>query len=57
MSITVKIKNVYGSDLIYPVCDKARTLASLAGTKTLRPTDIDKIKALGFTVNVEAQTL
>ena len=35
VTIKVKVKSVYGKDLIYPVNDAAKTLASIAGTKTL----------------------
>jgi hypothetical protein len=57
MTITVKIRNVYGNERIYPVCPKAATFARLAGTKTLSTYDIRAIKSLGFEVQVEAQTL
>lgn len=53
MQITVMRKNVYGNDLIYPVCDKAECLTMLAGTKTLTPYQIQIIKALGYKVLVQ----
>lgn len=56
MQITVKLSNQYGSQVIVPVCDTARKLADLAGTKNLTPHAIKLIKALGYTVSVE-QTL
>lgn len=53
-SITVSLKNVYGNELIYPVCEKAKLFASLTGKKTLSQNDIDVIiKALGFEIYIE----
>lgn len=57
MKIKVKIKNVYGVDRIYPVCEKAQTFAAFAGNKTLLPADIERIKSLGFEVEVEQAKL
>ena len=56
-SITVRIKNVYGTDRIYPVCPAAITFAKIAGTITLSASTIKNIKALGFTIEVESNTL
>jgi hypothetical protein len=55
MQITVKRKNVYGNDLIYPVCDKAEGLTMLAATKTFTPYHIQVIKALGYKVVIERE--
>jgi len=56
-TITVKIKNVYGNDLIYPVCDNAQKFAVLTNKKTLSKNELAYIKALGFEVKVEAPVL
>ena len=48
--ITVKIKQVYGNTVAYPVCDQARLLAQLAGTTTLTIQALKIIKSLGFEV-------
>jgi len=56
-TILVRIKNVYGSEMIYPACDKAQIFAYLAGTKTLSRYAIERIKALGYAINVQPQTL
>jgi hypothetical protein len=53
MQITVMRKNVYGKDLIYPVCEKAECLTMLADTKTFTPYQIQIIKALGYKVLVQ----
>lgn len=55
--ITVKIKNVYGEEKIYPVCEKAKAFARLAGTKTLTRAAIKEISELGFYIELEQQTL
>jgi hypothetical protein len=55
-SITVKIKNNYGVEYIYPVCPKAQDFADIANTKTLTPYVISVIKNLGFKVLVQPNT-
>lgn len=57
MDILVKIKNVYGNEMIYPVCEKALIFANMAGTKTLTHQSIKQIKALGYTIAVQQKTL
>lgn len=57
LEIIVKIKNVYGTDTIYPVCAYAEEFAKLAGTKTLTKAAIASIRALGFKVVLEQQTI
>ena len=52
MIITVEIKSQYGATVIHPVCDKAKTFAQIAGTKTLTRDAIQNIKSLGFIVEV-----
>jgi len=54
MNITVKIKDVYGTRNIYPVCDTAKLFADVAGTKTLTPTVINLLKKSGYSINVIA---
>jgi len=54
--ITVKIKNHYGAEHIYPVCPKAHSFADIADTKTLTPYVIKLIKSLGYKVIVETDT-
>ena len=53
MEITVKIKNVYGNDLTYPVCEVAQKLIQLTGVKTFTKQHIAIIKSLGYVVKVE----
>jgi hypothetical protein len=53
MNITVEIRDVYGQSKIYPVCDKAKIFADIAGTKTILPADIQRIQVLGYDVQVK----
>lgn len=48
--IQVCIKSVYGNDTIYPVCEIAKGLAALAGTKTLTENSLRIIRSMGFKV-------
>ncbi len=57
MQITVEIKNRYGVDRIYPVCDRAKIYIGFTGNITLSQSDIDRIKALGDTVEVKTPEL
>ena len=57
MNITVRIKEQYGHIAIHPACKAAQTFALIAGTKTLTPSTIECIKALGYTVTVEQKEL
>ena len=51
-TLTVETKNLYGNDLVYPVCDKAKLFASIANTKTLGVNTIVLIKKLGYNFEV-----
>lgn len=57
MKITVSIKNVWGNELVYPICPKAKIFAEISGKVTLTPYAISRIKALGYEVEVERPTL
>ena len=50
--IQVKIKTVYGNEVIYPVCATAQAFAELARQKTLTSREIALIKRLGYTIEV-----
>ena len=57
MEITVRITSVYGQKTVYPVCETAQIFADIAGTKTLKPTTINAIKALGYKIIVSQEEL
>ena len=48
MDIFVEVKNVYGVQTVYPVCDQAKFFAALAGTKTLTSQAIKLIRQAGY---------
>jgi len=56
MEIKVKLKNVYGQDLVYPACSKSKLFAQIAGTTTLTSETLSKIMFLGYEVINEQPT-
>jgi len=52
MQIQVLMRVVFGYETIYPVCEKAKLFAKIAGKKTLGPTVLSSIKALGYEIEV-----
>ena len=55
MTITVRMRDIYGNRTIYPVCAAAQTFATIAGTKTLPYWVIAAIKNLGYEIVVEQE--
>ena len=53
----IKIRNVYGNRMIYPVNELALSISKLMGKKTFNKGEIDIIKNIGFEVQVEQQSL
>ena len=49
-TIYVEKKNIYGNELIYPVCKQAKLFALLSGQKTLSDVTIRQVKQLGYSV-------
>ena len=47
--LIVEKKNVFGQELVYPICENAKRFALLTGQKTLSSPSIIIIKLLGFT--------
>ena len=52
--IKVKIKNVYRSDLCYPLT-YAKELETLTGNKTLTARNVEALKGLGFSFEQEVK--
>jgi hypothetical protein len=50
MDVFVEIKNVYGVQTVYPVCDQAKFFAALAGTKTLTAQAVKLIRQAGYSI-------
>lgn len=54
--ITVQIKQQYGQQRIFPICDTAKTFATIAGTKCLDKGKLAQIESLGYVVHVQTDT-
>lgn len=54
--ITIRITKNYGTTVVYPVCDTAKKLAELIGTKTFTNAALHKLVDLGYEMTVEQQT-
>ena len=50
--LKVKIENVYGTKLVYPVCEKSKLLANLTNNKTLTEHSRRLIKLLGYSFEI-----
>jgi hypothetical protein len=48
MNLIVQVKNVYGNELVYPICEKALKLCQLTGQKTFSKFAISTLKSLGY---------
>ena len=57
LQITVEIKEVYGKQVVYPVCDASKAFASIASTTTLTTNAMKGIKALGYAIVVKQAEL
>jgi len=57
MEIIIEIKNVYGVEKFYPICDKAKLFAHIADTKTLTPEVLVDITKLGYQVTLHQQDM
>ena len=47
MTIDIESRSVYGNTLYYPLGDPARAIQKLTGKKTLTPSDMAALEALG----------
>ena len=52
MKVQVTVKNHYGNDLVYPVCETAINLCELTGTKTFTEANLRICKKLGYEFEV-----
>ena len=50
--IKVEVKNLYGKQLVYPVCAVGEAFSQLTNTKTFSKEHLKTIKALGFKIEV-----
>jgi hypothetical protein len=57
MQITVEIKNVYGVERIYAVCNNAKLITKLKQSKTLSKEDISILKEMGYKIETKQPTI
>ena len=57
MKIIIRLKDVYGRQTAYPVCDKAKLFSRMAGTTSLTHNMLCLIEQLGYLIEVEQRTL
>ena len=55
--IQVAIKQVYGIERIYPVCEIAKKLNRLMNSKTFNRDNIQVIKSLGYSIEIINESL
>jgi len=55
--IKIEVRNVYGVVKYYPMCERAKLFAGIAGTVTLTPQALEKIRSLGFTISLRQQII
>lgn len=56
MNFRIKIKEVYGKKMYYPINKVAVTFAGIAGTKTLSETVLRAAESLGYNIVVESDS-
>ncbi len=54
MNFRIKIKEVYGKKMCYPINKTAVTFAAIAGTKTLSESVLKAVEGLGYNIVVES---
>ena len=50
MKIEIYTRNIYGKELIYPMCKISNVFADIAKTKTLSIEVLRSLKAIGYTI-------
>lgn len=48
--VIIEVRDVYGNQLVYPVCATATRFAAMVGRKTFTHADLQHIEALGFVI-------
>ena len=52
MKIIVEIKNAYGNELIYPICNNAKLFAKMVNQKVLTKQNLIIIAQLGYEIEL-----
>lgn len=50
LTIRIELRDQYGKQVAYPVCDTAKAFADIAGTKILTDMTLLRIAGLGYTI-------
>ena len=57
MQLIVEVKNVYGVERIYAVCNNAKLITKLKQSKTLNKEDISILRELGYKIEIKQPTI
>ena len=57
MQIIVEVKNIYGVERIYAVCNNSKLITKLKQSKTLNKEDISILRELGYTIETKQPTI
>ena len=57
MTITVRVRNIYGNKTVYPACPKSKIFADIAGHSTLTPATLDGVRRLGYLIEVQQEVV
>ena len=50
LTVRIELKDQYGKQVAYPICDTAKTFADIANSKTLTDQTLLRIAGLGYTI-------
>ena len=50
LTIRIELRDQYGKQVVYPVCEVAKTFAAIAGTSTLTDVTLMRINSLGYNI-------
>ena len=53
MQLIVEVKNIYGVERIYAVCNNSKLITKLKQSKTLNKEDISILRELGYTIETK----
>ena len=57
MQLIVEIKNIYGVERIYAVCNNAKLITKLKQSKTLNKDDISILRESGYKIEIKQPTI
>ena len=57
MQLIVEIKNIYGVERIYAVCNNSKLITKLKQSKTLNKDDISILRELGYKIEIKQPTI